>query len=58
MIFKGIYEKKGRLGRGGFGDVFKVLNKNDNKLYALKGIPKKSGENEDNFMIKIMKVIV
>jgi len=52
MIFKGIYEKKGRLGRGGFGDVFKVLNKNDNKLYALKCITKESEEENENNLIK------
>ena len=66
MIFNGlngIYEKKDRLGNGGCGEVYKVLNRNDNKFYALKGIPKKPNENVNNFIkvcineINIMKNI-
>ena len=44
MIFKEIYKSKGRLGFGAFGEVFKVLNKNDNKFYALKAIIKEPKE--------------
>ena len=61
--FEEMYEKKGRLGRGGFGDVFKVLNKKDNKFYALKCIAKEPEEEKNNFIndckkeIEIMKKI-
>ena len=30
------YQNKGKLGEGGYGKVFKVLNKVDNKYYAMK----------------------
>ena len=33
------YQNKGKLGEGGFGKVFKVLNKVENKYYAMKIIP-------------------
>jgi serine/threonine protein kinase len=61
--FKEKYEIQGRLGIGGFGDVFKVLNKKNNQLYALKEIPKDPEENVKNFInncekeINIMKNI-
>ena len=32
------YEIKEQLGKGGFGSVYKVINKNDNKIYAIKRI--------------------
>jgi len=32
------YEIKQQLGKGGFGSVYKVINKNDNKIYAIKRI--------------------
>ena len=63
MIFNGIYESKGRLGKGAFGEVFKVLNKNDNKFYALKAIIKDPKIKKDDFIkeheekIQIMKNI-
>ena len=63
MIFNGIYESKGRLGSGAFGEVFKVLNKNDNKFYALKAIIKDPKIKKDYFIkeyenkIQIMKDI-
>ena len=28
------YEIINQLGKGGFGSVYKVINKNDNKIYA------------------------
>ena len=61
--FKDEYKMQGRLGIGGFGDVFKVLNKKNNQLYALKGIPKDPEENVNDFKkqcekeIEIMKNI-
>ena len=32
------YEIIKKLGKGGFGSVYKVINKNDNKIYAIKRI--------------------
>ena len=32
------YEIIKQLGKGGFGSVYKVINKNDNKIYAIKRI--------------------
>ena len=63
MIFNKIYESKSRLGIGGFGEIFKVLNKNDNKFYALKAIRKDPNKNKDDFTkeyeskIEIIKTI-
>ena len=63
MIFNGIYESKGILGKGGYGEVHKVLNKKEYKFYALKAIKKDPNENRDNFIkeheekIQIMKNI-
>ena len=42
-----IYEIKKKLGQGGYGEVYQVLNESDNKYYALKEFPIK-GETEDN----------
>ena len=41
------YEIKKKLGQGGYGEVYQVLNESDNKYYALKEFPIK-GETEDN----------
>jgi len=63
MIFKERYEIKDRLGRGGYGEVFKVKDKEDGKFYALKSIAKEPKENEYDFInnwkneINIMKRI-
>ena len=40
-----------------FSDVFKVLNKNDNKLYALKCIAKDPEEEKNNFINHCKKEI-
>ena len=40
------YEIKQKLGQGGYGEVYQVLNKSDNKYYALKEFPIK-GETKD-----------
>ena len=50
MIYNNKYEVKEFLGKGGFGAVFKVLNKIDNNYYALKFI-----ENSKNIEIKTFK---
>ena len=57
MIFKEKYEIQSRIGRGAFGDVFKVLNKKDNKLYALKCIAKEPEEEKNNFINHCKKEI-
>ena len=41
------YEIKKKLGQGGYGKVYQVLNKSNNKYYALKEFPIK-GETKDN----------
>ena len=47
LLIKNKYEEIKELGKGGFGRVIKVLNKLDNKYYALKEISIKE-ETEDN----------
>ena len=47
MEKKNIYEIKEEIGRGSFGDTFRVLNKEDNKNYAMKKIFIK-GANQNN----------
>lgn len=37
-LYNNTYEKIKKLGRGGFGSIFKVINKNNNKVFALKKI--------------------
>ena len=54
------YEYIKELGKGGFGKVIQVLNKSDNKYYAIKEIEIKEGikdeiknfENEANILSK------
>ena len=46
-INKKKYEIKKKLGQGGYGKVYQVLNNSDNKYYALKEFPIK-GETKDN----------
>jgi surface protein len=57
MIFKERYEQKERLGKGGFGEVLKVLDKQDGKFYALKFIPKNTKENTDDLIENYKKEI-
>ena len=64
MIFNKRYEQKCRLGKGVFGEVYKVLDKKDGKsYYALKFIARVQNENVDDLNknceneIKIMKNI-
>jgi len=63
MIFKERYEIKNKLGRGGYGEVFKVFDKKDGNFYVLKSIAKNPKENEYDFInnykneINIMKRI-
>ena len=63
MIFKERYEIKDKIGRGRYGEVFKVLDKKDGKFYALKSIVKNPMENVNDFIknckerINIMKSI-
>jgi len=46
IINKNKYEYIKELGKGGFGNVFQVLSKSENKYYALKKIPIKGEKNE------------
>ena len=32
------YERKERIGRGGFGKVYKCVNRNDGTIYAMKSV--------------------
>ena len=57
MIFKQKYELKDILGKGGFSQVFKVLDKKDNKFYALKFIKKNEVENIENLIENCKKEI-
>ena len=57
MIFKERYILKDRLGKGGFGEVFKILDKKDGKFYALKSIPKDPNENVKVFKNNCQKEI-
>ena len=46
------YEIKEELGKGGFGSVYKVINKNDNKIYAIKRVSIKGLNQKDLDFIK------
>ena len=46
------YEIKEELGKGGFGSVYKVINKNDNKIYAIKRVSIKGLKQKDLDFIK------
>ena len=46
------YEIKEELGKGGFGSVYKVINKNDNKIYAIKRVSIKGLNQKDLDYIK------
>ena len=50
MIFKERYKSKGRIGKGGYGEVWKVLDKKDGESYAIKLIAKDVGQNVDDFI--------
>ena len=59
MLSKGVdfpshpnYEIKKQLGKGGFGSVYEVINKNDNKIYAIKRISLKGPHQKDLENIK------
>ena len=59
-ISKNTYKLIERIGEGGFGIVYKVLDKNDKKFYALKFIPKeKIQEKEEVYEkeIEVMKIV-
>ena len=61
MFFNNKYEKNNLIGKGGFSDVYKVINNKDNKYYALKFIS--NIENKEKYKeeyekgIEIMKKI-
>ena len=46
------YEIKNKLGKGNFGTVYKVFNKDDNNYYVIKKISIKSLNNEQLESIK------
>ena len=46
------YEIKNQLGKGGFGSVYKVLNKDDSQFYVIKKIPIKGLNNIEIDKIK------
>ena len=46
------YEIMQELGKGGFGSVYKVMNKNDNKIYAIKRVSIKGINQKDLDYIK------
>ena len=46
------YEIYKKLGKGGFGSVYKVINKNDNKIYAIKRLSIKGLNQKDLEYIK------
>ena len=54
MAFNSKYQKENKLGKGYNGNVYKVIDKNENKYYALKIIDNKSDYVKE---IEIMKKI-
>ena len=50
MIFDNKYVSKKLIGKGTFGIIFKVLNKENNKLYALKFIMNENNNKSNIFL--------
>ena len=44
------YKRIDRIDRGGYGEVYKVLDEKDGKYYALKTIAKKFDQNKNDFI--------